>query len=394
LDFSNYEFVELSFDYRGQGFSGVQTFDVQFSDNAATSSYIIQKTFQVDTNFTNTIPETAVVRVYAKDFDFTGNHSRFRIKVNGTAGRLLNIDNICIKGFRRDNPVIAVRGNELPIVNGDVTPSFADHTNFGNVYEGGATLVRTFTVRNAGGATLNLTGSPTIAVSGAHASDFVVTVLPSASLTASTETTFQVTFDPSSLGTRNATITIASNSIDNNPYVFNIQGVGLNNLINFVNCQGFETDATPWLASGTRQTYNVDGSVTALEIISNQTSITDYFDFTTYESVTLSFDYKTEGYTGTEGFRVRFFVAGTATTLQTYVVNTDFINGYKGSASITINASNNSLCLNNSCCWRSCWCPNGYRCIIITNYYKCLVWQIISICSFIIWCYDSVVANS
>lgn len=340
LDFSAYEYVELSFDFRAQGFTGVQTFDVQYTDNSGTSIPIIQRVFQVDTDFAVNIPRTATVRVYAKDFDFTSNKNRFRIKVNGnSAARVLYIDNVCITGLRRALPLIAVRGNNLPIVNNDVTPSFADHTNFGNVYEGGQTLVRTFTVRNIGGSTLNLNGAPVVAVSGTHATDFVVTTLPSTSLTASTETTFQITFDPSSLGTRNATITIASNSSENAPFVFNISGVGLNNLINQVNCQDFETDATPWLASGVRQAYNVDGSINALGLNSNQTSITDYFDFTTYESVTLSFDYKTEGYTGTEGFRILFFVGGTGTILKTYVVDTDFVNGYKGSASITVNAS-------------------------------------------------------
>ncbi len=339
MDFSNYEYVELSFDFRAQGFTGVQTFDVQYTDNSGTSLLIVQKTFQVDTDFTNSIPKTGTVRVYAKDFNFKSLRNRFRFKVNGTAGRIVYLDNVCITGLRRTLPLINVRGNDLPIANNDITPSFADHTNFGNVYEGGQTLVRTFTVRNVGGSALTLNGSPLVAISGAHATDFVVTTLPSASLAASGETTFQITFDPSSLGTRTATVTIASDSSENAPYVFSISGVGLNNLINQVNCQDFEVDALPWLANGVRQAYNVDGTANALGLNANQTSITNYFDFTTYESVTISFDYKTEGYTGTEGFRVVFFVNATPTTLKTYVVNTDFVNGYKGSASITVNAT-------------------------------------------------------
>ena len=45
-------------------------------------------------------------------------------------------------------------------------------------------------------------------------------------MAAAGSTTFQVRFDPSATGTRVATITIANNDADENPYDFAIQGTG------------------------------------------------------------------------------------------------------------------------------------------------------------------------
>jgi hypothetical protein len=66
-----------------------------------------------------------------------------------------------------------------------------------------------------------------VQIGGANAADFTVTTLPAASVAAAGSTTFQVTFDPSATGTRTATITIANDDADENPYNFSIQGTGL-----------------------------------------------------------------------------------------------------------------------------------------------------------------------
>jgi len=122
---------------------------------------------------------------------------------------------------------IDVQGNGQSIADGDTSPSLADHTDFGSTAVVGGTVVRTFTIANTGSATLNLTGTPLVAVSGAHAGDFSVTAQPaSSSVAAAGSTTFQVTFDPSATGLRSATISIANNDADENPYDFSIQGTG------------------------------------------------------------------------------------------------------------------------------------------------------------------------
>jgi len=125
-------------------------------------------------------------------------------------------------------------GNAVSIVDGDTTPSTADFTDFGGADLTGATVVRTFTIQNTGTDALSLSGSPLVAVSGANAADFTVTTLPATPVAAAGTTTFSVTFDPSAAGIRNATLTIANNDSNENPYDFAIRGTGNAPEINLV----------------------------------------------------------------------------------------------------------------------------------------------------------------
>lgn len=136
---------------------------------------------------------------------------------------------------------INLQGNSNNIVSGSTTPSLTNHTDFGSLAVTGSNLVRTFTIQNTGGTDLNLTGSPSlIAVSGANAGDFTVTSLPTSPLAASGSTTFQITFDPSATGLRTATISIANDDSDENPYTFAIQGNGINsNTSDIIESAGF-----------------------------------------------------------------------------------------------------------------------------------------------------------
>jgi len=125
-------------------------------------------------------------------------------------------------------PEINLQGNGVSIVSGDVTPSLADHTDFGSVSSVSGTIVRTFTIENLGTVALNLTGaSPYVVISGANAADFSVTAIPSNNIAASNNTTFDITFDPSADGLRTASISIANNDSNENPYTFAIQGTGV-----------------------------------------------------------------------------------------------------------------------------------------------------------------------
>ncbi|MBN1779736.1 choice-of-anchor D domain-containing protein [bacterium] len=124
-------------------------------------------------------------------------------------------------------PEIDVTGNGISIANGDNTPNSTDETDFGDVPTVGVTQVHTFRIANSGSADLNLSGSPMVVIGGAHASDFTVTQQPSSPVSAGSYTTFVITFDPVTLGIRSATVTIANNDLDENPYVFSIQGTGI-----------------------------------------------------------------------------------------------------------------------------------------------------------------------
>jgi alpha-tubulin suppressor-like RCC1 family protein len=123
-------------------------------------------------------------------------------------------------------PEIDVLGNSISIVSGDSTPVTTDHTDFGSADVDGGTVVRTFTIENSGDAALTLSGSPLVAISGDQAAEFTVTALPSSPVAASGSTTFQITFDPGAAGIRTATVTIANDDGDENPYTFAVQGTG------------------------------------------------------------------------------------------------------------------------------------------------------------------------
>ena len=53
-----------------------------------------------------------------------------------------------------------------------------------------------------------------------------MTLEPTTPITAGESTTFEVTFDPSDVGVITATVGIANNDSDENPYAFVIQGYG------------------------------------------------------------------------------------------------------------------------------------------------------------------------
>jgi hypothetical protein len=119
---------------------------------------------------------------------------------------------------------INVEGNAVTIVDGDVTPAATDHTDFGSAYITVGSVVRTFTIRNTGPVTLDVTSTD---ISGPQAGDFSVIAMPALTVAGSSSTTFQVKFIPTAAGARSATIAITNNDFDENPYNFTIMGTGV-----------------------------------------------------------------------------------------------------------------------------------------------------------------------
>ena len=122
----------------------------------------------------------------------------------------------------------AIRDQEIEIkggatiVSGAVTTSGLNNTAFGTkpLFSNNS---NPFIIFNRGG--LNLTvGAITIA--GANPGDFVVTLLPVSPVTAESSTTFTITFTPSYAGYRTATVSIANNDSNENPYTFVVDGTG------------------------------------------------------------------------------------------------------------------------------------------------------------------------
>ena len=123
-------------------------------------------------------------------------------------------------------PMLVVTGNGSNIRDGDTLPKLSNGTDFGAAVPATGTVAHTYSIQNIGTVSLNLTGTPEVAVSGANAADFIVTVQPAGWLPAGGTTAFQVTFTPGGPWLRVATLTIANDRSDQNPFVFDIQGTG------------------------------------------------------------------------------------------------------------------------------------------------------------------------
>jgi len=128
----------------------------------------------------------------------------------------------------------------------------------------------TFTIKNTGGAVLNLTGTPKIAVSGTNLAEFTVvqtaTTTPVAATTGST--TFTIAFSPNATaGLKTATIEIANN--DNTNYTFTITGTATSAS---APAMSVENPASVAIASGTgtysfgSQTVSTSGSALTFTI--------------------------------------------------------------------------------------------------------------------------------
>ncbi len=120
------------------------------------------------------------------------------------------------------SPEINVTGNGNTILTGDVLPTTTDFTDFGNVNLG-SSVADSFVVQNTG--TANLTVS-SVVISGANAADFAVTTSPVGTIANGANAGLTITFTPSAIGLRNATVTINNNDSNEAAYTFAIVGNG------------------------------------------------------------------------------------------------------------------------------------------------------------------------
>ncbi|MCH2175840.1 MAG: choice-of-anchor D domain-containing protein [Lentisphaeria bacterium] len=116
------------------------------------------------------------------------------------------------------------------IQNGETINSTKIGTNFGKVEitSGITSQNRTFTVANEGTRELLLTGSPLVRISGS--SDFTLvpsSFAPSSVIGEGIKTTFEIVFNPSSVGNKEATLLISNNDETKDPYTFKIYGEGI-----------------------------------------------------------------------------------------------------------------------------------------------------------------------
>ncbi|MCX6120305.1 MAG: FG-GAP-like repeat-containing protein [Ignavibacteriales bacterium] len=121
-------------------------------------------------------------------------------------------------------PEIDIRGNGNSITNGNTIATVTNGTDFGSVSIG-SSVKHEFLIYSTGDDTLRLTGSPIAQISGSN--DFTVTSQPSTtSLAPNSWTTLTIRYNPSGPSIQSATISIANNDFNENPYNFTIQGTG------------------------------------------------------------------------------------------------------------------------------------------------------------------------
>jgi MBG domain/Hypothetical glycosyl hydrolase family 15/Immunoglobulin domain/HYR domain len=121
-------------------------------------------------------------------------------------------------------PKIGVSASGTPVVNGDLTPSSAEQTDFGPADVGTVALTRMYTVQNVGDAEVTLGA---VAISGPNAADFTVTAQPAPVLAPGKSTTFSVRFATTALGLRSVTLGFGTNDPTKNPFIFALQGTGV-----------------------------------------------------------------------------------------------------------------------------------------------------------------------
>ena len=163
------------------------------------------RTFTITFTPTSAGPKTATVTIANDDL----NENPYTITLTGTAV----------------TPEIDVRQDSTAI------PSGGSHS-FGSLMVGSTSGAITFTIDNPGTADLHLTGTPKVAVSGTGAGMFVVGAQPVSPIAPAGSSTFTITFMPTSAGPKTATVTIANDDLNENPYTITLTGTGITPEIN------------------------------------------------------------------------------------------------------------------------------------------------------------------
>lgn len=157
---------------------------------------------------------------------------RFTPSANGTRAGVLTINNndsnegSCIVnltgvGFTPTPEIDIERNTGASIVNG-AAASTGRNTIFATTTIGNSTAPKTYHVSNEGTGDLSL-----ISIVSSNPTEFPVNLNPATTaISPGTEVDFEITFSPTGVGMRTATITIRSDDADEDPYTFNVQGNG------------------------------------------------------------------------------------------------------------------------------------------------------------------------
>jgi len=154
---------------------------------------------------------------------------------------------------------INVKGNGNTIVDGDLTPSLTDWTDFGTTSLG-LGVTRVYTIENLGFATLYLYN---LTITGTGASNFYLTSGFPTSISAGSSATFSVTFVPTTTGLKSATLTFTNSDADESTYNYNIQGTGATSASQIISVSG-NNYTIPQGSNNTLTTNNTNFGATNL----------------------------------------------------------------------------------------------------------------------------------
>jgi len=116
--------------------------------------------------------------------------------------------------------------SELKLINGIDNIQYNDVINIGNCIVGNSKTI-TLTIKNNSSGLLSLTGLLPISIISDATNDFIFTQPVIRDLTYDSSTSFDITFKPTSIGTKNATFKIKSNDFNYNEFIFKLSGDGV-----------------------------------------------------------------------------------------------------------------------------------------------------------------------
>jgi hypothetical protein len=117
-------------------------------------------------------------------------------------------------------PLLSVYGNGNPISNGSQSTNFDNHTEFGTPEEMGELILRTFSITNEGELDLSFSGE--IELTGSDA--FQIFSQPDSAIPPGDNAPLVIGFTPQTSGLHQATISIFTNDIAQNPFTFRVRG--------------------------------------------------------------------------------------------------------------------------------------------------------------------------
>jgi hypothetical protein len=147
------------------------------------------------------------------------------------------------------SPIISVTGNDTAITDGATTPTEVNNTDFGLVQQG-TTSVKTFEIENSGNKPLNIFDITFIGdINGLFSVDNIT--LPATILAGETQT-FQIEFDASTIGEKEAVVHIQTDACNFEDYDFAITGTGVDTPV--IEIYAYDTNSN--------LTYIIDGETT------------------------------------------------------------------------------------------------------------------------------------